>query len=111
MLVGRRLEKTVRRLAKKKSFAERLINESRRSRRMQREVSLSQLQRNAEDRDVVFVPGKVLGNGVLTKKLTVGAFSFSRTAISKITATGGRPLLLEDFLKEFGDARGVKLIG
>ncbi|MEM2024161.1 MAG: 50S ribosomal protein L18e, partial [Candidatus Caldarchaeum sp.] len=81
------------------------------SRRMMREVNLSRIERHSQENDVVFVPGKVLGHGILTKRLTVGAFSFSRSALRKIVAAGGRPILLEDFLKEFKDGSGVRIIG
>jgi large subunit ribosomal protein L18e len=95
----------------KSGFCKRLARELRRSRRSMREVNLSCLQRHTSDGEVVFVPGKVLGHGALDKKLTVGAFSFSKSAISKIAAAGGRALLAEDFLKEFKDGSGVKIIG
>jgi len=95
----------------KSGFSERLARELRRSRRSMREVNLSRIQRHTSDGEVVFVPGKVLGHGFLSKKLTVGAFSFSKTAIQKIAAAGGRALLAEDFLNEFKDGSGVKIIG
>ena len=95
----------------KSGFCKRLYKEFRRSRRSIREVNLSRIQRHTSDGEVVFVPGKVLGHGVLDKKLTIGAFSFSKSAISKIAAAGGRALLAEDFLKEFKDGSGVKIIG
>ncbi|MEM1946874.1 MAG: 50S ribosomal protein L18e, partial [Candidatus Caldarchaeum sp.] len=87
------------------------LQELRKSRRMMREVNLSRIERHSQENDVVFVPGKVLGHGILTKRLTVGAFSFSRSALRKIVAAGGRPILLEDFLKEFKDGSGVRIIG
>jgi large subunit ribosomal protein L15 len=37
---------------------------------------------------------KVLGNGALSKKLTVKAQSFSKTAMEKITAAGGTALVI-----------------
>ncbi|MEM4280673.1 MAG: 50S ribosomal protein L18e [Candidatus Caldarchaeum sp.] len=107
----KRFETTVRKLAAKSRFRERLLKELKRSRGMMREVNLSRIQRHAKQNEVVFVPGKVLGHGVLTKKLTVGAFSFSRPALKKIMAAGGRALLFEDFLKEFSDGSGVRIIG
>ena len=40
------------------------------------------------------VPVKVLGNGTLTKKLTVDAAKFSETAAEKIKAAGGDAILV-----------------
>ena len=37
---------------------------------------------------------KVLGNGPLTKKLTVRAHRFSRTALEKIQSAGGKAIVL-----------------
>ncbi|MEM2096318.1 MAG: 50S ribosomal protein L18e [Candidatus Caldarchaeum sp.] len=108
---ARRLEVAVRKLGVKTGLGRRLVEEAGHSRRTMREVNLSRLERHTGDNDVVFVPGKVLGGGVITKKLTVGAFSFTSTAYKKITAMGGRALLAEDFLKEFGQRKGVKLVG
>ncbi|MCS7134015.1 MAG: 50S ribosomal protein L18e [Candidatus Caldarchaeum sp.] len=111
MKVRTQAEIVLRKSAAKTGFRDRLLAEIRKSRRRTREVNLSRIQRHADENEVVFVPGKVLGHGVLTKKLTVGAFSFSESAITKIVNAGGRALLLEDFLKEFGSGSGVKIIG
>ncbi|MDG6938691.1 MAG: uL15 family ribosomal protein, partial [Nitrososphaerota archaeon] len=54
--------------------------------------------------------GKVLGTGVAGKKLVVGAFSFSASARSKIEATGGAALSVEDFLKKYPKGSGVRLV-
>ncbi|MEM0439987.1 MAG: 50S ribosomal protein L18e [Candidatus Caldarchaeum sp.] len=105
------IEIAIRRNAPKTAFRERLLREIKRSKRNRRVVNLSRIQRHAEDNDVVFVPGKVLGSGVFTKKITVGAFSFSESAIKKITAAGGRALLVQDFLKEFPRGSEVTIIG
>jgi len=106
-----RLEIVLRKNLPKSGFRERLIEEVRKSRRRIREVNLSRIQRHAEDNDIVFVPGKVLGHGVLSKKVTVGAFSFSKSAIDKIIRAGGRPLLVDQFVQEFKSGSGVKIIG
>lgn len=111
MHAARRVEVAVRKLGVRTGLGRRMVDEAGRSRRTVREVNLSRLERHAGENDVVFVPGKVLGSGVITKKLTVGALSFSGTAVRKITAAGGRALLAEDFLKEFGQRKGVKLVG
>jgi len=58
----------------------------------------------------VVVPGKVLGNGPVDKKLVVGAFSFSSSARKKIEAAGGEALSMEEFLKRFPEGSGVTLV-
>ena len=73
------------------------------------EVNLGRISRIAEDGEAVFVPGKVLGSGVLLRKVTVGAFAFSAGARSKIEASGGKALSVEEFLKKYPSGSGVKL--
>ncbi len=48
-------------------------------------------RRLVQGRDVLV---KVLGNGEVTKKLTVAAHKFSASAISKIEAAGGKAIIL-----------------
>jgi len=74
------------------------------------EVNLGRISRIAEEGEAVFVPGKVLGNGVFQRKVTIGAFAFSASARSKIEATGGKALSVEEFLKKYPDGSGVKLV-
>ncbi len=74
------------------------------------EVNLGRLSRLADEGEAVFVPGKVLGTGILEKKVVVGAFAFSAAARSKIKATGGSALSVEEFLKRFPKGSGVKLV-
>lgn len=40
-------------------------------------------------------PVKILGNGALTKKLTIDAAKFSKTALEKIQAAGGEARLVK----------------
>ncbi len=74
------------------------------------EVNLGRISRMAADGDAVFVPGKVLGTGVLEHSLTVGAFSFSSSAKSKIQSLGGSALTVEEFLKKYPKGSGVRLV-
>ncbi len=74
------------------------------------EVNLGRISRIAEDGQAVFVPGKVLGTGVMERKVTVGAFAFSAEARSKIQASGGSALTVEEFLKKYPKGSGVKLV-
>jgi large subunit ribosomal protein L18e len=74
------------------------------------EVNLGRISRIAADGQALFVPGKVLGSGLIDKKVIVGAFSFSKSAKSKIEASGGSALTVEQFLKKYPDGSGVKLV-
>jgi large subunit ribosomal protein L18e len=74
------------------------------------EVNLGRISRLSEDGQVVLVPGKVLGSGVIDKKVTVGAYSFSASAKSKIAAAGGSALSIQQFVEKFPDGSGVHLV-
>ena len=74
------------------------------------EVNLGRISRIAEEGQALFIPGKVLGDGVIEKKVTVGAFSYSAGARSKIQASGGSALSVEQFLKKYPKGSGVKLV-
>ncbi|HXW95528.1 MAG TPA: 50S ribosomal protein L18e [Nitrososphaerales archaeon] len=74
------------------------------------EVNLGRISRIAEDGEAIFVPGKVLGTGVIQRKLTVGAFAFSASAKSKIEASGGSALTIGEFLRKYPKGSGVRLV-
>jgi large subunit ribosomal protein L18e len=73
------------------------------------EVNVGHLA-NMGDVSAVFVPGKVLGSGIIEKKLNVGAFSFSASARSKIEAAGGKAFTVEEFVKKYPEGSGVALV-
>ena len=74
------------------------------------QVNVGRISRVAADGEAVFVPGKVLGTGVIERKVTVGAFNFSSGAKSKIEASGGSALTVEQFIKKFPKGSGVRLV-
>ncbi|HYA56247.1 MAG TPA: 50S ribosomal protein L18e [Nitrososphaerales archaeon] len=74
------------------------------------EVNLGRISRIAGEGEAVFVPGKVLGTGVIERKLVVGAFAFSEGAKSKIEASGGSALTIGEFLKKYPKGSGVRLV-
>jgi large subunit ribosomal protein L18e len=51
-------------------------------------VNISRIERNANDGETIVVPGKVLGTGELTKKVTIIAWQFSDDARMKISKVG-----------------------
>jgi large subunit ribosomal protein L18e len=73
-------------------------------------VNLSKLNRYVNDGDVVVVPGKVLGGGNLTKKITLATVSISLTALEKVRESGSRVIHIRDLVKEYPKGSGVKVI-
>jgi large subunit ribosomal protein L18e len=75
------------------------------------EVNLSRINRYTKEKDVVLIPGKVLGAGELDHQLTVAAVSFSANAKSKITAAGGSCLTIDELMNRNPEGSRVRLIG
>ncbi len=73
-------------------------------------VNVGHLERLTAAGDTVVVPGKLLADGRLAKRLTVAAFHFSKQARGKIHAAGGSALSLHELLKAHPDGAGVRLL-
>lgn len=75
------------------------------------EVNVSRLERYARDGETVVVAGKVLGAGKLSKKITVAAWAFSKSAREKIERVGGRAISINQLLEENPRGSGVRIFG
>lgn len=72
-------------------------------------VNVGHLDRLVASDATVVVPGKLLADGTLSKKVTVAAFSYSAQARAKIHAAGGAALSIHELLKSKPDGTGVRL--
>ena len=72
-------------------------------------VNVGHLDRWTEAGETVVIPGKLLAEGRLSKKLTVAAFAYSKEARTKIHAAGGAAVTVADLLKTKPDGSGVRL--
>ena len=75
----------------------RLLNKPTRRRH---EVNLYLIERNLEKGQVAVVPGSVLGDGELTKPVTIAALKFSREAEDKIKKAKGAVMTIEDLVSK-----------
>ena len=78
--------------------------------RIRREVNLYKLEKYAKANETVVVPGKVLGTGELTKKLSVAAFNFSDSAYAKIKEKGTAMSIME-LMKNNPKGKKVRILG
>jgi len=78
-------------------------------RRTHAEVNLGRIERYAREDELVVVPGKVLGSGVLTKEVSVAAVDFSGTARTKIDQVG-ETMALEQALEQQPAGGNVRVI-
>ncbi len=89
----------------------RIAEELERPRRQRRAVNVSRINRYTESGDIVVVPGKVLGAGTLDHPVTVAAIGFTRKAVEKIRAAGGKPIHILALIEENPRGSNVKIIG
>ena len=89
-----------------KSIAEDLEKPTRR----RRVINIYKLDKNTKDKDVVIVPGKVLGTGSLGHAVDVAAFSFSDDAEKKISAKG-KALSIRDIMKNNPEGKNLRIMG
>jgi len=74
------------------------------------EVNLSKLNKYTNDGDIVVVPGKLLGYGMVNKKITVAAWRYSLNAKEKLEKSNIKILAIEDLLKANPKGSNVKII-
>src|SRR5688572_18737352 len=75
------------------------------------QVNISKIDAHLGDGETAVVPGKLLGAGETSKKLTVVAFSASASAKAKIAAAGGKVLTLQDAIVAFPKGQNCRIIG
>jgi large subunit ribosomal protein L18e len=78
--------------------------------KQRRIINLYKLDKHCKDGEVVVVPGKVLGTGVLNKKLSVAAYSFSEDAQAKI-ASKGSIMTIRDLVAKNPKGEKVRIMG
>ena len=76
-----------------------------------RVVNLSRINKTTKDNDILFVPGKVLGTGNISHKITLSSFSMSVNAAKKIIQTGGSIITYSDMIKKYPTGKGVTIFG
>ena len=74
------------------------------------EVNLSRLNRVTKKGDVIVVPGKILGNGLIEHPIEAYVFSISESAKSAIEKAKGKVGIIEDLMKKNPKATGVRII-
>ncbi|RLF49911.1 MAG: 50S ribosomal protein L18e [Thermoplasmata archaeon] len=75
------------------------------------EVNLSRIERCAKDGDVIIVPGKLLGTGVLTKKVTIAAWKVTKSAREKVEKVGGKVISYAELIEKNPKGSGIKIMG
>lgn len=75
------------------------------------EVNVGKVSKLTKANDVVLVPGKLLGDGLIDHPVTVGALFASKSAVKKVVEAGGTYLPMTEFIDRFPEGSNVKVLG
>ena len=75
------------------------------------EVNLNRISKYTGDKETALIPGKVLSDGDLKKKVTIAAWSFSDKSQEKIKKAGGKYMSIEELLKSNPKGKDVRILG
>ncbi len=79
-------------------------------RRKRIEVNLSKIEVYAPEGSTVLVPGKVLGAGRISRKVSVAAFSFSQSARKAISDGGSKAMSIDELFAQNPDGKSVVIL-
>jgi large subunit ribosomal protein L18e len=74
-------------------------------------VNVSKLEYNIDKNGKAIIPGKLMGTGIITKKMTVAAYSFTTSAKDKIQSAGGKCLTYNELIKSVPKGTNIVVIG
>ncbi len=75
------------------------------------QVNVSKLEDVVGDGENAVIPGKLLGDGEVSKPITVIAFSASAQARAKIAKAGGKVLTFPEGVQSFPKGQNCRIIG
>jgi large subunit ribosomal protein L18e len=81
-----------------------------RPRRKSISLNLSDINKEAKAGDIIVVPGKILSQGELDKKIKLVALAFSEKAREKLTKSKSEHLFLSEEIKKNPSAKGIKIL-
>ena len=80
------------------------------SRRKRKNFNLSEIDKLSKQDEKIAVPGKILSQGEITKKINITALDFSETAREKILNSKSSINYLIEEIKKNPKAQGIKII-
>ena len=76
-----------------------------------RDINLNRIGKLTKENDTVVFPGKVLGTGNISHKITLYSFSISNSAAEKIISNGGKLVNYSELIEQNPTGKGVVLLG
>jgi large subunit ribosomal protein L18e len=74
------------------------------------EKNLGDLNRITNDGDVIVVPGKILGDGTLSKSITIACYAISKSAVKKLEASNTKRMTIDELVEKYPEGKGVRII-
>ena len=75
------------------------------------QVNVSKLEETVGEGENAVIPGKLLGDGEVSKAFTVIAYSASASAKAKVAKAGGKVLTFPEGVKSFPKGQNCRIIG
>lgn len=72
---------------------------------------MNRIAQLTKEGDTVVFPGKVLGTGNISHKITLCSFSISNSAAEKIISSGGKIITYTELIEQNPTGKGVVLLG
>ena len=79
-------------------------------RRKRIDINLNEIDQEAKNGETIIIPGKVLSQGEINKKIKVVALGFSESAKIKLKESKKEFSYLIDEIKKNPDAKGLKIL-
>ena len=73
-------------------------------------INLDKINDIAKEEETIVIPGKVLSEGEIDKKIKIVVFSFSKKAKDKILKAKGETLTILEEIKKNPEAKNVRVI-
>lgn len=78
-------------------------------RRKRININLEEINKGVKDGEKIIVPGKVLSQGEINKKIKIIALSFSKPAKEKLLKSGSEIISIIEEINKNPEAKGVKI--
>jgi len=75
------------------------------------EVNIATIDKHVQPKESVVIAGKLLGNGTLSRPVTVAAYSASENAIKKVEDAGGKFISITELAKQNPKGSGIRIMG
>jgi large subunit ribosomal protein L18e len=73
-------------------------------------INLSEIDKKAKQGDIIVIPGKVLSQGEISKKIKIVALNFSEKAREKLLKSDSEAISMLKEIKSNPEAKGIKIL-